>query len=300
VDPRNIKPGITYLLTRRCIERRFLLRPSALTNQIIEYCLGVAAERTGVELHVFCAMSNHIHAVVTDVKGRLPEFIHQFHRNVAVAINASLSRTENVWAAGKTSVVELGEESDIIDKMAYLVANPTTAGLVRRPKEWPGVITTRLRETKTVKRPKGFFRDEGNMPKSSQLRYTVPALLAHHGEKTANELFQVAVAQLVRAAQSKMDKKGRAFLSANAIRAQPVSKSAFSKELLRQANPRFAIQDLTKRLAAIARWKSFLLAYRDAFLQWRNGEHKVRFPEGTWLMSHIHGAACGPPGACPA
>jgi REP element-mobilizing transposase RayT len=155
VHPRNVRPGATYLITRRCIERRFLLRPSQLTNQIIEYCLGVAAERSGVELHVFCAMSNHVHAVLTDVEGRLPEFLHHFHRNVAVALNASLGRTENVWSVGQTSAVELGDEWDILEKMAYVVANPTAAGLLRSPQKWPGVITTKLCEMKTVRRAKG-------------------------------------------------------------------------------------------------------------------------------------------------
>src|SRR5690606_12259327 len=107
--PRPVLPGATYLLTRRCIERRFLLRPSRQTNQIIEYCLAVASARTGVEAHAFCAMSNHVHAVVTDVHGRLPEFLQLFHRHVAVALNASLGRKENVWAAHQTSVVELDD-----------------------------------------------------------------------------------------------------------------------------------------------------------------------------------------------
>jgi hypothetical protein len=32
--PREIIPGTTYLVTRRCTQRQFLLRPSRGTNQV--------------------------------------------------------------------------------------------------------------------------------------------------------------------------------------------------------------------------------------------------------------------------
>ena len=46
--PRQILPGTTYMVTRRCSERRFFLRPSAIVNQIFTYCLAYAAQETGV------------------------------------------------------------------------------------------------------------------------------------------------------------------------------------------------------------------------------------------------------------
>jgi REP element-mobilizing transposase RayT len=295
MQPRHVRPGVTYLLTRRCLERRFLLRPSRLTNQIVEYCLAVAADRSGMELHVFCAMSNHVHAVVTDVEGRLPDFLHHFHRNVAVALNASLGRTENVWAVGQTSAVELGDQWDVLEKMAYVVANPTAAGLVRSPQKWPGVITARLCESKTVRRPKGFFRTNGNMPVSARLHYTVPAQLRYLGERKVVELFFRAVSEKVRAARAKAEAERRPFLGPKAVLATAISKSAATEERLKGRNPRFAIRDGKLRRAAILRWRAFLLAYRDAFFRWRDGQREVRFPEGTWMMARVHRATCGPP-----
>jgi putative transposase len=40
---RRVLPGQTYLVTRRCSERRFFLRPSTVTNAIFLYALAVAA-----------------------------------------------------------------------------------------------------------------------------------------------------------------------------------------------------------------------------------------------------------------
>ena len=41
--PRQILPGAVYVITRRCTQRQFLLRPSNLTNQVFAYSLAVAA-----------------------------------------------------------------------------------------------------------------------------------------------------------------------------------------------------------------------------------------------------------------
>ena len=66
-------------------------------------------------------------------------------------------------------------------------------------------------------------------------------------------------------------------------------------EGIKTKQPRFAIRDPERRKAAIARWRGFLLAYVEAFHQWRHGEREVRFPEGTWMMKRAHCARCGPP-----
>ncbi|MGC4000630.1 MAG: hypothetical protein QM767_25560 [Anaeromyxobacter sp.] len=47
--PRRILPKMIHFVTRNCSLRRFLLTPSAVTNQVVEYALAVAAQRTGVE-----------------------------------------------------------------------------------------------------------------------------------------------------------------------------------------------------------------------------------------------------------
>src|SRR5690606_28164489 len=102
--------------------------------------LAYAAEQTGVLLHAVCFMSNHWHGVVSDPFARLPEFLEHFHRLVAKAMNASLGRWENFWSSDKTSVVLLVSDADVLDKIAYTLANPVTAGLVKAPEEWPGVL----------------------------------------------------------------------------------------------------------------------------------------------------------------
>jgi hypothetical protein len=56
--PRRIVPHETYLITRRCYQRTFRLRPCAKTNAIFLYCLALAMEKTGVLVHAACVMSS--------------------------------------------------------------------------------------------------------------------------------------------------------------------------------------------------------------------------------------------------
>src|SRR5437868_13389866 len=90
--PRPIIPGHVYLVTRRCSERRFFLRPGAQTNDAFRYCLAVAAARFGIEIIGFVAMSNHYHAVVRDPRGRLPDFTCLFHKLLAKVLNVRWKR----------------------------------------------------------------------------------------------------------------------------------------------------------------------------------------------------------------
>ena len=57
--PRQVAHGYDYLITRRCSERRFFLRPDDDTNNAFIYCLALAAMRANVQVTFSVAMSNH-------------------------------------------------------------------------------------------------------------------------------------------------------------------------------------------------------------------------------------------------
>jgi putative transposase len=57
--PRQVVPGGDYMITRRCSERRFFLRPADETNNAFIYGLALAATRAKVEVTFSVAMSNH-------------------------------------------------------------------------------------------------------------------------------------------------------------------------------------------------------------------------------------------------
>jgi hypothetical protein len=55
--PRQVLPRQFYLITRRCAQRQFLLRPDTVTNNAFLYCLIAAALRCEIDALLPCAMS---------------------------------------------------------------------------------------------------------------------------------------------------------------------------------------------------------------------------------------------------
>ena len=92
--PRAVLPDTTTLNTRRCTQRQLLLRPDAVTNEAVVYCMAVAAKKRGIEIHTVNTMSNHIQYVCTDPEGNRPDFERDFHSLVARCMNVVRGRWE--------------------------------------------------------------------------------------------------------------------------------------------------------------------------------------------------------------
>jgi len=282
--PREILPGRSYLVTRRTTHRQFLLRPSRVTNQNVRYCLALAAERTGVILHAVCVMSNHWHGVVTDPEARLPEFTECFHKLLAKAQNASLGRWENLWSSDKTSLVLLTSEQDVLEKMAYTLANPTVAGLVKSPEEWPGVISGRFGGEDLAEMPDAFFDEDGELPDSTELRFVRPLIFASLTDAELYARLRDEVATRVRAAREEMTRVGRAFLGRESVLRQNFDATPRTEAPRRNPSPRIAGRSSVERVAAIRRMCEFFRAYRAAWNEWRQGKRDATFPAGTYAL----------------
>jgi REP element-mobilizing transposase RayT len=297
--PRQILPGTTYLVTRRCTQRQFLLKPSRRTNQLVRYCLADAARHSGVLIHAVCFMSNHWHGVVTDPFARLPEFLERFHRLFARAQNSTLGRWENLWSSDKPSVIALGSNEDVLDKMAYTAANPTAAGLVRSPREWPGVISLRLAERLVIDKPDiSFFDAEGHLPDQVTLDIVRPPIYQHLDDANLAKHLAHAIERHVRVARQTLTAQGRKFIGAKAVLQQPFDATPQSTEPRRNPSPRIAAKHTPERVGAIQDMLDFVRRYRTAWHAWRSGARDTLFPPGTYALRIYARVACAP--ACPA
>jgi REP element-mobilizing transposase RayT len=286
--PRQILPGRTYLVTRRCLDRQFFLRPSAVVNQVLAYVLALAAQRYGVQIHAYCVLSNHLHLVLTDPHARLPAFQQYLASFVARALNAHLGRWEYFWAAGTYSAVVLGSPEDIISKAAYTLANPVAAGLVNAGHLWPGLWSApaSIGTTIRVKRPDHFFDEEGDLPEYVDLELKVPA-----GFASTQDFRDRLQAELSRQEQAARDQNS-AFLGVTRVQAQSPFARPKAGEPRRQLSPRVAARDKWRRIELLQQLESFLSDYWDALQVWREGKVDPVFPAGTYLMRVAHGVAC--------
>jgi len=136
---RQVFPGEFYLITRRCTQRQFLLRPDPATNNAFTYCLIEAAQRCQIDIVLPCAMSKHHHTVIFDRHGRYSEFVEQFHKMLARSQNALRGRWENLWSSKQACVVLLVGREDVMQKLVYTAVDPVKDHLVDRVHHWPGV-----------------------------------------------------------------------------------------------------------------------------------------------------------------
>jgi REP element-mobilizing transposase RayT len=295
--PRQVLRGVTYLVTRRCFQRRFLMRPSRLTNDTLGYILAVAAARYSIRVHAFCALSNHFHLVVTDPKARLPDFQQYLDSLAGRALNAAIGRAESFWDSKRYSAVTLVTPEDVVGKTAYVLANPVTARLVRRSYRWPGLWSNPTSiggSPLRFQRPRHYFAEDGAMPKAAELQLVAPTCFSD--ADTFRGLVTAEFEGLESAARAEASASGRGFLGlARILKARPRARPK-DREPRGELSPKIACKDKWKRIEALGRLASFLQAYRVALGAWRSGRRDVEFPAGTYMMRVVHRAACADSG----
>ncbi|MDH5491370.1 MAG: transposase [Myxococcales bacterium] len=302
--PYEVHPGTTYLLTRRTILRHFLFRPDrgGRITQIILYALALAAKEKGVEVHAVCVLSTHIHIIVTDVRGNLPEFLHLLHTLIARMTKCHRGWAEEVFNKSSTSRTELLNTAAIVEEIAYTIANPVAACAVERPELWPGlnVMPEQIGEKVfRVKRPKAHLDpDNPRWPDEIELPITMPAALERaEGIEGARRQIRERVEQKVVRAHVEARARRLRFGTAELAYQRSITERAKSHEIFGSLCPRFAAAgDREKLRARIEQHGRFQAAHRVCVLaELRAEPEAIVWPKGTWKRRLHRGARSGDP-----
>jgi REP element-mobilizing transposase RayT len=295
-QPRCILPGATVMITRRVLRRTCLLRPDPELSELYRYCLASTAEKHGIEVHAGVLMSTHEHLIVTDRLGRLPLFLRELHRLVALGVKVLRKWEGAVWDHEQTSVVHLRTPQAFVEKVAYIMANPVAAGLVRYAKDWPGLTTSPSelgRTTWRARRPRHYLVQQDRIwPPHLELRLTLPCWLGMSDAQVRDAVAR-ELQELERSARAEVRSKQWSVLGAKRVlQASPYDR-ARSWEPLRSRNPTFAVGRGQSQafFEAVAELRAFRQAYREALECWRRGLRDTLFPAGTWKLRWLHGAA---------
>jgi hypothetical protein len=289
---------MTVMVTRRTLRRTHLLRPDRKLNQLFIYLLALLACRHGILVHAVVVMSTHEHLVLTDVRGQLPRFLQDFHRLFALGVKVLRKWEGAVWDNEKTSVVELRTPQAVLEKVAYIMANPVAAGLVRHAHQWPGITTTPEqlgRASWTAPRPDLYLdQDNPSWPAVATLQLSMPALdmdSCHVRSAVVDEL-----ARLETAAHADVQARGWRVIGRERLASLSPYERATSWEPLRGRNPTFAVGRSQREalFEAVGVVRAFRRAHRAALKLWRTGVRHMAFPAGTWLMRWSHGALVDP------
>jgi len=297
--PREVLPGQTYMITRRCTQRQFLMRPDRETNNAFVYCLAEAAARYRIQVLFTVAMSNHHHTGIHDPEGNYPAFLEHFHKMFAKCQNALRGRWENFWSSEQTSVVRLVEPGDVLDKMTYALTNPVKDGLVERAHHWPGVtaLEATLRGVRLfASRPRHFFREAGHMPETVSIAFSRPRGFEHLSAAEYSDLVAKHVRQVEETVLAERRRTGAGVLGRRGVLAQKTTDRPRNREPRRELNPRIASRSKWSRIEALLRNKAFRDAYAAARASFLAGIRDVLFPPGTYWLRRFASAICVP---CP-
>jgi len=294
-QPRCILKGATYLVTRRCVDRQFLLVPRGQTTTLFAYSLAKSLKTHDVDLHSVTVMPNHWHAVVTDRHGVIDRFARDCNSLSARSLNAHYGRTESLWSSQGLSVVRLETPEDVMDKMVYTTMNPVKAGLVESPVDWPGLRTlpsAPLHRPRVIERPKTRFYARSRLPEQVELEVKVPPQFAKLGTKEFVRRFQERVGDEVEARRAERRLAGTKVMGARAVSRQRRDARPKTAEARGKRDPAVACKNKEIRVAALRALRIFRVRYREAWRRFITGEAGVIFPAGTLLMARLYGVTC--------
>jgi hypothetical protein len=290
---------MTVMVTRRTLRRYHLLRPDREITEAFVYLLAVMAAKHEIVVHAGVLMSTHYHLVLTDTRGRIPAFLTELNRLMALVVKVLRKWEGPVWDHQEPSIVHLLTPEAFVEKVAYVMANPVEAGSVRRGYQWPGFVTTPEqlgRKRFVAKRPEQYLDPRNRQwPESARLELGLPEQSRWSAEDV-RDLVLSEVRRLERVAVQERKHKGRRVLGPRQIRKSSPFKRATSFEPIRDRNPTFAVGRGRREefFEAVLHLRTFRRLYREALERWKAGIREVVFPRGTYAMALLHSAAIAP------
>ncbi len=127
-----------YFVTARTFQGRMLLSPSAQLNEAVGGVLARGVALSGIELHAFVVVSNHLHLLVTAKGAKLSEFMKYVLCNTSKKVGRLVNWSGSLWER-RFAVAPVLDDASAEDRIRYIVSHGVKEGLVRRPEQWPGL-----------------------------------------------------------------------------------------------------------------------------------------------------------------
>ena len=282
--PRRHIPGQLVMLTRRCLHRRYLLRPDNWINSVVPFEIGRASTNHGLSIHAVMTMSNHIHTMATDSDASRSEFMRDVMREISKARNRHLGRTDSLWDGRPFDETIILDREAIERKLLYVWLNPVRAGLVRRAEDWPGfkILPRHWGKTFKVECPSQVGYYGRYSPEVVEFTPQPPPGYDEMSLEEVREHFE----ELLREAEDEIleERRGKSIAGPKKIRATDPFSSPETEDSRGSTGPRFASKNAELQSRANARYNQFLSDYEKQRQRWVKGKAQVRFPAGTvWL-----------------
>ena len=306
--PQRVLPGQLVFADRVSLEHRFMLRPDRQMRELFFYLLGVFARVHGLRIHAVVLMSTHYHLLFTDVWGRRGDFFRDFHSMLAKAVQAYRGTRSHVFDKSPTSQPECVTAQAGVEAMAYVITNPTEAGICEDPTKWPGLFTrvedAGRRRVERFAKPRKLRREDGTYvsflaaerwPDFVDLEQEPLCEALGVDPEVCVALVRQEVAARIAMKRDEQKKSGRRFVGVLHALRQRVTKTAASWWLPQTVDGKIRPRVKAGRGQGIARARAIirLFAFWDAHDDARQcilaGETDVVFPAGTFRWHRLFG-----------
>ncbi len=132
---REFAPDHVYHLTARAIPERLLFEDDE-DRQSFSMRFRRVARRIGWGLFGLCLMDNHVHIVVQAPRGGIDRGMQIVNGAHARTFNSRHGRRGSLFEARYTDT-PIRDEEHLTATVAYVLANPVRATMVRAIEDWP-------------------------------------------------------------------------------------------------------------------------------------------------------------------
>jgi len=230
--------------------------------------------------------------------GDVSDFMHALDTHLACAIQVLRRYVIGVvWEPGKLSIVQLHTAEAVAHQVAYAMVNPTAAGLVWRPEQWPGLnpsVHEFGRRTLSAGKPDYYFTGK-TWAAGGSVKLELPTQW-FDGEDEARAAIERSLRAQLAGARAEIRRRGWRVMGP--VRARNVSpyRRAKTFEARGSLRPHVAAGpgQTEARIAALQQLIEFRRRHREAKRRWCAGDRDVVFPAGTFWMVKHHGARVEP------
>ena len=185
----------------------------------------------------------------------------------------------------------------MLPSMAYTLANPVAAGLVKWGWRWPGFTTAGMHfgETMTFQRP-GVFFDAANdeLPDAVMLVVTRPKILPELSDEQLHADLERETRAREVAKQDELRQAGKRFLGEARVQRQRWAETPRSREARFTRTPTRSSANKWARIAAAQQDRTWQAAYAAARERLLAGVREVLFPFGSYWVCRFAGVRTAP------
>ncbi|MFH1727735.1 MAG: hypothetical protein ABIA04_04885 [Pseudomonadota bacterium] len=121
----------TVHITKRCINRQYLLNPKENWNEIVSWlnCLHLFFN---ILLHHVLVLGNHLHIICTPMEDNIGNAMGYTFSNLARYLNYKNNRINQIFGTRYFPTV-IKDDEHLITTIRYLYQNPLRAGIINNP-----------------------------------------------------------------------------------------------------------------------------------------------------------------------